>query len=335
MKYIITLFFLFSLPLFSLPEDLIRKECRHDPYDPCLYFSNQSKIPMRRGKKLDTSERRPIKILNAYNTEYKNEQKIIFANYYHQKKFYVASVHPNQLYDVIYQTWFFPVKGDLKLAHIQIRFDFKNPIVLYEQKGFKIKDIPTWKRIEHFRPRSLIFSGEVVGIKGEGWDPFKGMIPGLYKATRRITSLEEKIDWMLVQTPNSKVMQHRIIASDQIKRALLMSALKDSHLKEISENYNTLFYSCATISNDILQNKVIELRSFESSLKQNGNLFKYSNFPNASFMVMALKGAKMVRLNDLATTIPPTYPERLFPQVKKKKKRKKPKTTQTLRESGP
>lgn len=220
-----------------------------DPYYPAakMLFGRM------KGSCIDTSSQRPTRLLGP------SEQKrfggpvsghIMIPNFHHAGLFWVARVPVGGVTEVIYQLdrWGLsaaegvPMKGP-NSGHGQLRFRFKEPVVLVPQvpsMSYPAKQVSV---------HDMIFSSEIAGARGQGWDIKDGMF-GHLALVSLFTSHEGKAKYFMEQ--GHRVEQWRLNLTPQEGWKLFTNAIARSEEIGLHVKYSNIYRHCVSESLKIL-----------------------------------------------------------------------------------
>lgn len=206
-----------------------------DPYDPGVVMSKGK----YQGQCMDASEERAAVILSEDSTQ------ITFANFWHEGKFWIATVPLNGIDRGIFHTEY--LESDipmLKPAHVQMRFVMKNNFVvqLVPQAG-KDKAVPPQTI------NDLLLSIEYMAPRGVEYD----LIPGELKAFKiayTFFSAQAQVDFVKEDVaagdgPDT-LNQYELKLSGEQLGAVFREAVHESFDYSYDHSYDTLIRNCAT-----------------------------------------------------------------------------------------
>ena len=154
--------------------------------------SNSCKYVMKSGKykgqEVDTSEKRPIRILRM------NEDTVLISNFRVNGEFLQAKIPLNQVEQVSYLAVDLNTKplntlSLFNVAHTQLRFKFKTDaeIELFTESGQKVPGDKT------LFDNDLIVSLNYMAPKGVPYNPIKGLNENLYASTLQVFSTKDEV----------------------------------------------------------------------------------------------------------------------------------------------
>lgn len=250
-----------------------------DPYSDAVMPAGPFK-----GQRLDTSIRRSILMART------EPGTIGFYNFFHEGKFWYASVPEDAVEDVIFQVEYFP--AIVPAAHTQLRFRLKEgkELTLIPQAT---ADLPKVAKI-----RDVIFSGEATFVAGSNqqYDLVKGLF-NHFALSLRVMSLSAKAAQMVTERKHT-VRQILVKLTEPEKQRVFRDALKRSHAAGMNRMYNTLAKSCTTEVFDLLDDNV--------HYKLFNQIFAFlDRIPTNAYLYLKLRGltypngaSKLPTLND-------------------------------------
>ena len=219
----------------------VHDNCRflRDAFEPAARFPADT--PKGKAKLcIDTRTARPVVQLTSETASKFDDPegpRIYLANVTHKDQFYLAAV-PNGDEDVervIFQEEEFPAV--VPAAHVQIRLDFRRPVLLVPQ----INGAGSPHATKH-----LTLSMEALGEPGWQFDVAKGL-QDQFVGVWRVKTLEDFTIHMSKQNPKHKVQQYllNLDASPKQRAAVLREWIRRSTENKLTRMYNTLTSSCA------------------------------------------------------------------------------------------
>lgn len=202
-----------------------------DPYDPKALMPTGP----HKGEPMDLRQKRSIIILGDSEAEkYKTQKEdTVFANFYHEGRFWIASVPK----DSVEKVYFLKEKfvAPVPAFHTSLRLKLKpgHDVKLFPQTGEEVK--PQFVS-------DLIFSVEGVPVRGETFAVGKAFESQLALSLRFYSAKELffESDYFL----NDKIEQIPLIASDVENQRILVNALKESHETGQSKMYSFCYNNC-------------------------------------------------------------------------------------------
>lgn len=217
-----------------------------DPYDPG-YVMSKGKY---QGQCMDASEERAPVILSE------DQNQITFANFWHDGKFWLATVPLNGIERGIFHTEY--MSSDIpwiKPAHVQLRFVMKKDsgVILVPQAG---KDQATSQQIIN----DLILSIEYMAPSGVDYD----LIPGEFKAFRiaytffSAQALTQFIHEDDVSGDGPDIVnQYGLKLSGPQLGAVFREAVHEGERYAYDHSYDTLIRNCATQLFKVLDSSLV------------------------------------------------------------------------------
>jgi hypothetical protein len=202
-----------------------------DPYDPAYKIAYGD----YNGQCIDSSTVRPPLVLSQ------DEKQITIANFYHDGKYWVASIPKNAVSSVMFQGIPFDSKlfGLIQLKHGQFRFKLSQPILLREQAGSKTMTTTL---------NDLIVSSTATHPKGIDYSVFKGKNFGI--ATRVLSSTSRGVEEIAVD--KSRVHQYELKMDPQAMSDFLVTSIVRAKDAGYEEMYKLLEHNCTTVAFDSL-----------------------------------------------------------------------------------
>lgn len=227
--------FLLSVQSFAFPRtNEICVQTPGDFYEPALQVMQGE----YKGQCLDTSTVRPPVFLKE------NPDSVEYANFFMNKKWWIATVPKNGVAKVYYQIVPFEIEIPLiQAAHTQFRFLLKNDqkIILRLQRdnltGNKTMD-------------DVIISSTYTAPKGQKYNALKGFGGTYGIVTRALYSADRAEEEILKD--KSTVHQYELKMTEQEKNKLFMLVLQQAAEVGYKANYDLLNNNCATIAFDNL-----------------------------------------------------------------------------------
>lgn len=201
-----------------------------DPYEPALVFARGH----NKGKCLDVSYKRSIVALPS-----EAEGKLTFANFYHEGKFWIASLDPAASSELIYEIVDFPDTHLVAHTEVRIRFPEGQEVELREQ-AVPPEATPQMRRI-----REIAFSIEAVTpTDGEGY----GLISGVenhFGVAYRFLSMHDMYEraWL---KDKRHTRQYRLRVDVAGREHILRNFVKMATERGMNDFYNTFSHSCTT-----------------------------------------------------------------------------------------
>lgn len=191
------------------------------------------------GKCLDTTQKRSV--VQLPNGPAGQNGMITIANFAHNGKFWIASIDPNGIDEVIFQVDHFPAA--VPAAHAQIRFKMKRgrEVSLVEQDASGAEPRQARQSV-----RDFVYSVEAVESYqgGENFDIFKGLERHFGLAYRFVSMADRFRDMITID--HHLTQQYSLKLSDADKSRLLQNAVNMSEKFGMKYYYNTLTRSCTT-----------------------------------------------------------------------------------------
>lgn len=181
------------------------------------------------GKCLDVREKLSAHQLNDFEAQAYGGQakgRMLVGNFFHEGRFYVASVPIDDIEDVIVQVEHF--EPELVAAHTQLRFRFRQDVKL-------LPDGPSL--------RDVIVSVEYLAPPNVPYDLFKGLSD--FALVHRILSLQTKFAYMVTKQ-HHHVDQYRLALYQHEKTAIFEEAIALSDRDGLATMYHTIERSCTT-----------------------------------------------------------------------------------------
>ncbi|MDV2994360.1 MAG: hypothetical protein N4J56_004014 [Chroococcidiopsis sp. SAG 2025] len=218
------------------------KSCICDPKDP---FDPQSRMPKGAFKGQCLScEQRSVRMLSSREAAlYKPASgTMLFANFKHKGKYWVAQIPKNAVEDAIFQIQYFNVLRSPYSAHGQIRFRLKpgrEAILIPQSVGDK--------RQKAIRMRDFIYSANAIWLRSGVWDPVSGLVD-FYAVAHEIVGLEDRIQDAVKYPFTDRIEQIRLALTLQQKQQLLFNVIMQGDRDRTNLMYDTLKRNCTTES---------------------------------------------------------------------------------------
>lgn len=214
---------------------------KNDPYDVGIVMEHGA----WEGVCMDYLDRRPVIILSE------DDQKITFANFFHDKHFWIAEMPKNGVDQVIFQIAKF-AGGPLgmKLAHTQLRIKMKagSPIKLTPQdqtvglSPTEITDIVVPDQVTAPNPLEDTFY-------------FMKILSHSYGNFMRVMGASDRAREELVG-PDTETRQYLLKITDEEKNAVLINAVHMSNKLSTTDQYQVLDENCTTVTFKILDQSI-------------------------------------------------------------------------------
>lgn len=217
--------------------------CVCDPADP---FDPRSKMPqgIYKGQCLYCQQRSVQLLTPAQAAPYKPVPgAIVFANFKHKNKFWVAQVPPNAVADAIFQIQYYTVPASPYIAHGQIRFRLKpgyEAILIPQSRASGKADKP-------IRVRDMVYVANGVGLKSAAWNPVTGVLD-FYAIAQEMIALEDRIEDALNFKFTDRVEQIRLALTPRQKQQMLINAIAQSSRDRTNVMYDTISRNCTTLA---------------------------------------------------------------------------------------
>ncbi|MFL5813942.1 MAG: DUF4105 domain-containing protein [Bdellovibrionia bacterium] len=202
-----------------------------DPYDPAYKITYGD----YNGQCIDGSTVRPPLVLKQ------DDKQITIANFYHNGKYWVASIPKNAVSSVMFQGVPFDsvLFGLIQFKHGQFRFKLNQPIVLREQAGNKTETATV---------DDLIVSSTATRPKGIEYSVLKGKNFGI--ATRVLSPTSRGVEEIAVD--KSRVHQYELKMDPQAMSDFLVTSIVRAKDAGYQDMYKLLDNNCATVAFDSL-----------------------------------------------------------------------------------
>lgn len=222
-----------------LPENARCVQDPKDPYDPGQMFT----YGKYKGQCVDSSQKRPIQILSE------NDQEIVFTNFRHMGKFWIAHFPKNSIDSVSFRID--PFGSGIPFvsaAHTLIRFDMKpgkslllQPQYEGEEKLVDPKDLTD--------VNSLFFSVNYMAPKNVEYNLFPGMA-SVYLEAFNFLSAHDRGN--AKDTGKNAEQNFVLNLAPGAGDAYLVNALHASNEKQLNVAYNTYSENCTTALFDLM-----------------------------------------------------------------------------------
>ncbi|MDZ4870629.1 MAG: hypothetical protein CLLPBCKN_000017 [Chroococcidiopsis cubana SAG 39.79] len=251
---LIKTFLLTTLPLFSIMSGAIAQPkqpyltasnsaCVCDPADP---FDPKAKMPqgIYKGQCLYCQQRSVQLLTPVEAAPYKPRPgAIVFANFKHKNKFWVAQIPPNAVEDAIFQIQYYTVPASPYIAHGQIRFRLK--------PGYEAILVPqsrsSGKADKAIRVRDMVYVANGVGLKSAAWNPVTGVFD-FYAIAQEMIALEDRIEDAFNFKFTDRVEQIRLALTPRQKQQILLNAIAQSSRDQTNVMYDTISRNCTTLA---------------------------------------------------------------------------------------
>jgi hypothetical protein len=202
-----------------------------DPYDPAYKITYGD----YNGQCIDSSTVRPPLVLSQ------DDKQITIANFYHNGKYWIASIPKKAVKSVMFQGVPFDSRlfGLIEFKHGQFRFKLNQPITLREQAGNKTETATL---------DDLIVSSTATHPKGFDYDVFKGKNFGI--ATRVLSPTSRGVEEIAVD--KSRVHQYELKMDPQKMSDFLVASIVRAKDSGYQEKYKLLDNNCTTVAFDSL-----------------------------------------------------------------------------------
>lgn len=220
----------------------IAKSCICDPKDP---FDPRARMPKGAFKGQCLScEQRSVKMLSpAEAAPYKPAPgMMVFANFKHKGKYWVAQIPKNAVEDAIFQIQYFNVLRSSYSAHGQMRFHLKPG-----REAILVPQSAAHKRQKAIRMRDFIYSANAIWLRSGVWDPVSGLVD-FYAVAHEIVGLEDRIQDAVKYPFTDRIEQIRLALTPQQKQQLLFNVIMQGDRDRTNLMYDTLKRNCTTES---------------------------------------------------------------------------------------
>jgi len=223
--------------------------CKQDPQDP---FEPDLRMPARPGEQnpeklpcINSALARPVEILTrsqvraylpANEGSSVSKDEIVFGNFIHQGKPWIARVRPDAVESISFNLEYFPAA--VPAAHSFLRFHLTpgSEMTLYPQRS--------GDRSTPVKIRSFVYSVEANGPVGYKYDLLSGLLDK-YVIVYRFYSLEYAAQTMIHELDHL-VDQFELHVSPADRAEVLRFALQESQDNGLNKFYNTLTKNCTT-----------------------------------------------------------------------------------------
>lgn len=250
----------------SLPETAINKDPNcivnaNDPFEPHV---RMTKGPDAGACINSTLRRSAIQLSNQRAAEYIAPQAgtVTVANFSHNKKFWIAQIPVNKIEKMILQSEHFPMMNlllNVSIDHVQIRFDFSEPVRLVSQVKEEIK--------ETIELKSIVLSVENISPRGEAFDFFGGA-QGHYNTAYRLVSSKDKYKWMIIDNKDIVDQRKFSLNSKDAAKVLLEGIARGTQYGN-TRPYDSFKRNCAT--------EILDMLSVTIGTKKHSIVGFYSN----------------------------------------------------------
>lgn len=219
------------------PATIVDPSCRqnvHDQYD--LGWRLTRRSVLYAGQCVSTTSRRPITILEE------GQDKLIFANFYHHRKYWTAHWDKGDIPKVSFLTVYFDVGVPLMIAaHTELRFKFPKGLRLYSQVSGEVKVV-----------KDISFDWESGVTEESGLSVLVGFGRNLPLVGRAL-SIQSRISENLVgDRLMQPIYEYKLPISAKSRKLLFLTSLKTANALALSTFFNTLDNNCTTQQFDIL-----------------------------------------------------------------------------------
>jgi hypothetical protein len=206
-----------------------------DPYDPGYRITYGD----YNGQCIDSSTVRPPLVLSQDN------QQITIANFYHDGKYWVASIPKNVVTSVRFQGIPFDsvLFGLIEFKHGQFRFKLSQPILLREQAG---------EKSEITMLDDFIISSTATHPKGIDYSVWKGKNFGI--TTRALSSTSRGVEEIAVD--KSRVHQYELQLDPRQMNDIMIQSIVRANDSGYRDMYGLLAKNCATVAFDSFDSAV-------------------------------------------------------------------------------
>jgi hypothetical protein len=207
-------------------------KCRLDKQDRYDFGPYMTKGPYA-GQCMDTHSKRAAVILqDDLNT-------ISFANFYHQGKFWTATLKKNAVTTAIFQIEQFAAPMGIRAAHTQLRFITRadSPLLLTPQFSSAAESKPV-------TVRSFIISFEYIAPKNVEFNIILGQFDQ-FNIVGRAVSFTSRSKEQVVDSGDT-VRQYKLNLSAPNAAAIALNAIRRSNQEQFKFSYNTLDWDCTT-----------------------------------------------------------------------------------------
>jgi hypothetical protein len=222
--------------------------CRQDRQDKGDLGWRLSKASQKYANQcLNTKSVRPIKKVSE------TSQELVFQNFYHKGRYWVAKWTKSDSVKVRYLGVHFDVGIPLvKPAHTELRFQFRRGLELTPQ-------VPE-EGLSSVVVKDVIISWEAVFPKGVSYDFMTGINPN-YALAGRFVSLEARFGENFIpgQKPR-QIDQYTLSLNDQEATALFQFSLDRSHKMGLQSSYLTLANNCTDLLFATIDQVLVQVR---------------------------------------------------------------------------